>query len=154
MAFKALRAWGRVNPIAIIIPTDSSFTGVEPAVLLAGMLSGALKSEKVSHLVVWCVQPLSCSISRSHSEIELALDELLWQLKFGALNQIKPFANRRRVTVLKQETFECRGPHNAGIKLAGNFAGSLLWKTSCQASLERENMALRKTNSISRNIGH
>ena len=27
-------------------------------------------------------------------------------------------------------------------KLAGNFAGSLLWKTSCQASLERENTKL------------
>ena len=24
------------------------------------------------------------------------------------------------------KTFECRGPHNAGIKLAGNFTGSLL----------------------------
>ena len=40
---------------------------------------------------------------------------------------------------LQKKTFECRGPHNAGIKLAGNFAGSLLWETSCQASLEREN---------------
>ena len=25
-----------------------------------------------------------------------------------------------------RKTFECRGPHNAEIKLAGNFAGSLL----------------------------
>ena len=25
-----------------------------------------------------------------------------------------------------KKTPECRGPHNAGIKLAGNFAGSLL----------------------------
>ena len=41
-----------------------------------------------------------------------------------------------------KKTFECRGPHNAGIKLAGNFTGSLLRKTSCQASLERENTEL------------
>ena len=41
-----------------------------------------------------------------------------------------------------RKTFECRGPHNAGIKFAGNYAGSLSRKTSYQASLERENIKL------------
>lgn len=43
---KALTAWGRVKPIAIIIPTASSLTADNPDAPLPGMLNGALKSKK------------------------------------------------------------------------------------------------------------
>ena len=43
---KALTACGRVKPIAVIIPTDSSLTSDNPDAPLPGMLNGALKSKK------------------------------------------------------------------------------------------------------------
>lgn len=72
---KALTAWGRVKPIAIIIPIASSLTADNPDAPLPGILNGALKSKK--YKMNWGGAQLRISIDLKATKVNQSRQILL-----------------------------------------------------------------------------
>ena len=90
---KALTAWGRVKPIAIIIPTASSLTADNPDAPLPGMLNGALKSKKMN----W-----------GGAQLRINID-----LKTTKVSQNGQILLRESYTIFKKRSRECyEKPHS------------------------------------------